>query len=119
MLRDYRPGHARTRAAQSVKCCKRSHPIYTSFERKAHMRGFWRVVATMASLLVLPSVVFAQASIGGSVKGASGAVLPGVTVEAASPALIEKTRSVVTDGEGQYKIVDLRPGTYTVSFTLA
>ena len=50
---------------------------------------------------------------------APAAVLPGVTVEAASPALIEKVRTVVTDGEGQYKIVDLRPGTYTVTFTLA
>ena len=51
-------------------------------------------------------------------KDATGAVLPGVSVEAASPALIEKVRTVVTDGEGQYKIVDLRPGTYTVTFTL-
>ena len=48
----------------------------------------------------------------------SGAVLPGVTVEAASPALIEKVRTVVTDGAGQYRIIDLRPGTYTVTFTL-
>src|SRR5690242_21695858 len=45
--------------------------------------------------------------------------MPGVTVEAASPALIEKVRSVVTDGEGQYKIIDLRPGAYTVTFALA
>ena len=52
-------------------------------------------------------------------KDTSGAVLPGVTVEAASPALIEKVRTVVTDGAGQYKIVDLRPGVYTVTFTLA
>ena len=51
-------------------------------------------------------------------KDASGAVLPGVTVEAASPALIEKVRSVVTDSTGQYRIVDLRPGTYALSFTL-
>lgn len=57
-------------------------------------------------------------SIAGVVKDTTGAVLPGVTVEAASPALIEKTRSVVTDGQGAYKIVDLRPGTYTVTFTL-
>ena len=61
---------------------------------------------------------FAQASITGVVKDASGAVLPGVTVEAASPVLIEKVRSAVTDGTGQYRIVDLRPGTYTVTFTL-
>ena len=53
------------------------------------------------------------------VKDTSGAVLPGVTVEAASPALIEKVRSAVTDGAGQFKIVELRPGSYTVTFTLA
>src|SRR5207249_9944727 len=47
-----------------------------------------------------------------------GAVLPGVSVEASSPALIEKTRTVVSDGTGQYRIVDLRPGIYTVTFTL-
>src|SRR5438552_1400463 len=58
-------------------------------------------------------------SIAGVVRDATGAVLPGVTVEAASPALIEKVRTVITDGQGQYKIVDLRPGVYTVTFTLA
>ena len=56
--------------------------------------------------------------IAGVVRDTSGGVLPGVTVEAASPALIERVRSVVTDGEGRYNIVDLRPGTYTVTFTL-
>ena len=60
-----------------------------------------------------------KASIAGSVRDSSGAVLPGVTVEASSPALIEKTRAVVTDGTGQYKIVDLRPGTYAVTFALS
>jgi hypothetical protein len=60
----------------------------------------------------------APGGIAGVVRDTSGAVLPGVTVEAASPALIEKVRSVVSDGQGQYKIVDLRPGTYTVTFTL-
>jgi len=78
-----------------------------------------RVVVGVAVLTLWPMVVSAQtSSIAGVVKDASGAVLPGVTVEAASPALIEKVRSVVTDGEGQYKIINLRPGTYTVSFTL-
>ena len=54
----------------------------------------------------------------GTVRDASGAVLPGVTVEAASPALIEKTRTAVTDGTGQYRIIDLRPGIYSLTFTL-
>src|SRR5262245_52778202 len=75
-------------------------------------------LAIIACLVAVPAVAHAQASIGGVVKDTSGAVLPGVTVEASSPALIEKTRSVVTDGTGQYKIVDLRPGTYSVTFTL-
>src|SRR2546422_6933239 len=69
-------------------------------------------------LLLLPVPLFAQASVTGTVRDASGAVLPGVTVEASSPALIEKTRTAVTDGSGQYRIVDLRPGTYSLTFTL-
>jgi hypothetical protein len=69
--------------------------------------------------MLLPASALAQASIAGVVKDASGAVLPGVTVEASSEALIEKVRSVTTDGNGQYKVVDLRPGTYSVTFTLA
>src|SRR5690349_6024042 len=60
----------------------------------------------------------ATGTIAGSAKDATGAVLPGVTVEASSPALIEKVRSVVTDDQGNYKIVDLRPGVYVVTFTL-
>jgi hypothetical protein len=72
----------------------------------------------LACLVLLPTVAFAQASITGVVKDTSGAVLPGVTVEVASPALIEKTRTAVADGTGQYRIVDLRPGTYSVTFTL-
>ncbi len=69
-------------------------------------------------LIVLSSPVYAQATLTGVVRDASGAVLPGVTVEAASPALIEKVRSVVSDDTGQYRIVDLRPGTYSVTFLL-
>src|SRR5688572_20197694 len=67
----------------------------------------------------LPGIVLAQSGIAGLVTDNTGGVLPGVTVEAASPALIEGTRTVVTDGQGRYSIVDLRPGTYTVTFTLA
>jgi len=70
------------------------------------------------ALLLLPVIAYGQASIAGTVRDGSGAVMPGVTVEAASPVLIEKARSVVTDGTGQFRIVDLRPGTYTVAFTL-
>ena len=72
-------------------------------------------------VVLLPSVARAQAqsgTIAGVVRDTSAAVIPGVTVEAASPALIEKVRSVVTDNQGLYRIVDLRPGTYTVTFTL-
>ena len=77
-----------------------------------------RLAAALLVLLLLPAAAYAQAAITGVVKDASGGVLPGVTVEAASPALIEKVRSVVSDATGQYRIVDLRPGTYSVTFTL-
>src|SRR6266540_755286 len=72
----------------------------------------------LASLVVVPAAAYAQAAVAGSVTYVSGGVLPGVTVEAASSALIEKVRTVVTDGAGRYRVVDLRPGTYTVTFTL-
>jgi hypothetical protein len=68
--------------------------------------------------LVLPATAYAQASFSGVVRDTSGAVLPGVTVEASSPVLIEKVRSATTDGDGRYTIQDLRPGTYRMSFTL-
>src|ERR1041385_7746509 len=71
--------------------------------------------------VLLPATAWAQAdsgNIAGVVRDTSGAVMPGVTVEAASPALIEKVKSVVTDSQGLYRIVDLRPGSYTVTFTL-
>src|SRR5512132_464553 len=82
------------------------------------MRVLSKVLFVLAWLLIVPASAFAQASITGVVKDSSGAVLPGVTVEAASPVLIEKVRSAVTDGSGQYRILDLRPGVYTVTFTL-
>ena len=75
------------------------------------MRGLVRFASiALAALVLAPAAVYAQASVAGVVKDTSGAVLPGVTVEASSPALIEKTRSAVTDGAGLYKIIDLRPG---------
>src|SRR5215813_2105889 len=77
-----------------------------------------RFAVLLFLILTLPSIALAQASIAGAVHDATGAVMPGVTVEAASSALIEKLRTALTDGNGQYKITDLRPGTYTVTFTL-
>jgi hypothetical protein len=83
------------------------------------MLRFTRVAVMLAGVVALvPTMVYAQASITGVVRDSSGAVLPGVTVSAASPVLIERSREVVTDGGGQYRIVDLRPGTYAVTFTL-
>jgi hypothetical protein len=77
-----------------------------------------RSVASLLMLLLVPAAAFAQAAITGVVRDTSGAVLPGVTVEAASPVLIERVRSVVSDATGQYRIVDLRPGAYALTFTL-
>jgi len=82
------------------------------------MDALRRIAVASLVVLLVPAAVFAQAGIAGAVKDTSGAVLPGVTVEASSPALIEKTRTVVTDGTGQYKIENLRPGVYAVTFTL-
>src|SRR5207253_4202288 len=88
--------------------------------REVAMRRRGIAWCLMANCLA-PMAAWAQVptgTIAGAVTDTTGAVLPGVTVEAASPALIERVRSVVTDGQGRYQIVDLRPGTYTVMFTL-
>lgn len=82
------------------------------------LRRILMSAVALAFILALPAVARAQSAFAGMVKDTSGAVLPGVTVEAASPALIEKTRSVVTDENGAYRLVDLRPGVYTLAFTL-
>jgi hypothetical protein len=82
------------------------------------MRG-WKSVVLAVALCLAPAAAFAQATLAGVVKDSSGAVLPGVTVEASSPVLIEKARNAVTDGSGRYQIVDLRPGSYSVTFTLS
>jgi hypothetical protein len=82
-----------------------------------------RLALVFLASALLPAAAHAQAvtgaSISGTVKDASGAVLPGVSVEASSPALIEKARTVVTDSSGQYKVENLRPGMYAVTFTLS
>jgi carboxypeptidase family protein len=80
--------------------------------------GGLRVVFLLGTLLLVARIGHAQVAIAGSVKDTTGAVMPGVIVEASSPALIERTRSVQTDANGQYQIVDLRPGEYLVTFTL-
>src|SRR5687768_12340681 len=79
-------------------------------------------VLTLLALAV-PAVSAAQGALArgaltGTVRDSSGAVLPGVTVEAASPALIERVRTVVTDNAGVYRIIDLGPGVYSLTFTL-
>jgi hypothetical protein len=77
-----------------------------------------KLLIVLTAMIIVPRVAFAQATIAGVVRDSSGAVLPGVTVEASSPALTEKVRTVVTDGTGQYRIVTLPPGTYSVKFSL-
>lgn len=81
-------------------------------------RRLLAVFTWLAFTMGVPAVAFAQSSFTGVVKDPSGAVLPGVTVEASSPVLIEGSKSDTTDSNGQYRIVDLRPGVYTVTFTL-
>ena len=71
-----------------------------------------------AFLLLVPGTASAQSAISGVVRDTSGAVLPGVTVEATSPVLIEKVRAAVSDSDGRYSIADLRPGAYTITFAL-
>jgi len=83
------------------------------------MRALATGSLVITALLLLATPAFSQPALAGIVKDASGAILPGVSVEASSPALIEKARSVVTDNTGQFRIVDLKPGTYTVTFTLS
>ena len=84
------------------------------------MRGVKVFLAVAAALVLLPAAAFAQeGQIAGTVRDAQEAVMPGVTVEVTSPALIEKVRNATTDSGGQYRITNLPVGTYTVSFTLA
>src|SRR6188768_1703976 len=82
------------------------------------MRRASKVVLILMAAILLPSTAFPQGTLTGTVRDQSGAVLPGVTVEASSPALIEKVRTAVTDGAGQYRITNLNPGTYSLTFRL-
>ena len=79
----------------------------------------WSFGVWLACLLLCSTTASAQSAFSGVVKDTSGAVLPGVTIEASSPVLIEKVRTAVSDGQGRYTITELRPGTYTLVFTLA
>ena len=83
------------------------------------MRTTIRTLVLLGIAAILPSAAWAQVALAGTVKDVSGAVLPGVTVEASSPVLIEKIRTATTDATGQYRIERLQPGTYSVTFTLA
>ena len=83
------------------------------------MRTLVKTLILLAAAAIIPSAAWAQVTLAGTVKDASGAVLPGVTVEASSPVLIEKTRSAITDATGVYRIESLQPGTYAVTFTLS
>src|SRR5688572_25119872 len=103
----------RTGSSQSGRPGLRNNQVENS-----PMRVCVRTCLVLACLVTVQSTAWAQATIAGAVKDSSGAVLPGVTVEAASPALIEKVRTTTTDGAGRYRIEDLRPGTYSVTFTL-
>src|SRR5258708_4466026 len=78
-----------------------------------------QILVASAFVFLLPAAASAQASLAGVVRDESGGVLPGVTVEAASPALIEGARSVTTDEQGRYRIEASRPGPYTLTFTLS
>jgi hypothetical protein len=96
----------------------RRHATATPEPTANAVRGAVRQIASVAVLVLLPAVAFAQGTLTGTVRDASGAILPGVTVEASSPALIERVRTVVTDGTGQYRLIELNPGTYSLTFTL-
>src|SRR5205814_8247789 len=93
----------------TLGCCRD-----VGLTRRRLMRTLVAALATtLACVLIVPGTAVAQSAIAGTVKDTSGAVLPGVTVEVSSPALIEKTRTGVTDAQGNYKIVELRPGCYS------
>src|SRR5262249_11032617 len=111
-----------SRRLSRTKTGERTDDLATAEGRNA-MRAsqFVRLVVVSGALVFLRATAWAQAETGtiaGVVRDSSGAVMPGVTVEAASPALIERFRTVTTNDQGLYRIVDLRPGLYTVTFTL-
>src|SRR6476646_9881466 len=102
----------------NVFVCEPRRILYPS--QGGSMCSRLRIAFAVVLALMVPCVAFAQggASLTGVARDESGAVLPGVSVEASSPVLIEKTRTAVTDSTGRYTIIDVRPGEYTVTFTL-
>src|SRR3954447_26743687 len=128
-----RPSHRRATPliSRSLRVRRSAGSARTLRPRAAHpdcqgghsmRRPVFGTILVWAALLLLPAAASAQGTSSGAIAGtardSSGAVLPGVTVEASSPALIEKSRTTVTDANGEYKIIELRTGTYTVTFTL-
>src|SRR2546427_4304780 len=115
MLRPNRHGHdaAKEGAMVPIRCSWKSWTVFIGVRGRLRRLG---CPALVASLLLWPGVAAAQSTIAGAVRDTTGAVLPGVTVEASSQVLIEKTRAALTDSQGRYSIVDLRPGIYTVTF---
>src|SRR4029077_15988552 len=115
------PPSARSTLRAARGPCRLRSPLNINCTEERMRLELWAVSAVASAwLALLPATLSAQATSGlaGVVRDATGGVLPGVTVEAASPVLIEKVRTVTTDEQGQYKIIDLRPGVYTVTFTL-
>ncbi len=83
------------------------------------MRSLSRALTLLGLFILIPTLAQAQATLAGVVRDTSEAVLPGVTVEATSPALTQRNRTAVTDGSGQYRITELPPGTYELTVTLS
>src|SRR3989442_6268473 len=106
---------SRGSAKVRVRCAPRTS---RSRVKEENMPALKRILFVVSWLMILPASAYAQATLAGVVKDTSGAVLPGVTVEAGSPVLIEKVRTAVTDGSGQYRLPELPPGPYSLTFTL-
>src|SRR6266700_3911793 len=98
--------------------CRRRRGTH-SVPKEDYMRWASKAILMLMAALLLPSAAFAQGTLTGTVRDESGGVLPGVTVEASSPALIEKVRTALTDGTGQYRITGLNPGTYSLTIRLS
>src|SRR5215469_13867998 len=97
--------------------CPRATPSRNGGKQMPRTRSVRHLVVGFAIFVLFASIACAQSTISGQVRDSSGAIMAGVTVEAASPALIERSRTATTNGEGRYAIVDVRPGTYTMTFT--